>query len=45
MQPLQPVSGSDLQRFLSAPEELLQESVGLQLAIASLVSTRHRVVS
>ncbi|WP_292746758.1 hypothetical protein [Nostoc sp. NMS4] len=42
MQPLQPVSGSDLQRFLSAPEELLQESVALQLAI--LVSTRHREV-
>lgn len=39
MQPLQPVSGSDLQRFLSAPEELLQESVGLQLAIASFHQT------
>ncbi|PHM09222.1 hypothetical protein [Nostoc sp. 'Peltigera malacea cyanobiont' DB3992] len=39
MQPLQPVSGSDLQRFLSAPEELLQESVALQLAIASFHQT------
>ncbi|MEH1991268.1 variant leucine-rich repeat-containing protein [Nostoc sp.] len=39
MQPLQPVSGSDLQRFLSAPEELLQESVGLQLAVASFHQT------
>lgn len=39
MQPLQPVSGSDLQRFLSAPEELLQESVTLQLAIASFHQT------
>ncbi|MEH1999377.1 MAG: hypothetical protein V7L00_11620 [Nostoc sp.] len=39
MQPLQPVSGSDLQRFLSAPEQLLQESVALQLAIASFHQT------
>ncbi|WP_414512998.1 hypothetical protein [Nostoc sp. PCC 9305] len=39
MQPLQPVSGSDLQRFLSAPEELLQQSVELQLAVASFHQT------
>ncbi len=39
MQPLQPVSGSDLQRFLSAPEQLLQESVALQLAVASFHQT------
>ncbi|OYD90521.1 hypothetical protein CDG76_30290 [Nostoc sp. 'Peltigera membranacea cyanobiont' 210A] len=39
MQPLQPVSGSDLQRFLSAPEELLQQSVALQLAVASFHQT------
>lgn len=35
MQPLGLVSGSDLQRFLSAPGQLLQESVALQLAVAS----------
>ncbi|MEH1945405.1 MAG: hypothetical protein V7K77_00150 [Nostoc sp.] len=39
MQPLQPVSGSDLQRFLSAPEQLLQQSVALQLAVASFHQT------
>ena len=39
MQPLQPVSESDLQRFLSAPEELLQQSVALQLAVASFHQT------
>ncbi|MEH1987063.1 MULTISPECIES: hypothetical protein [unclassified Nostoc] len=39
MQPLQPVSGSDLQRFLSAPEELLQQSVALQLAVANFHQT------
>ncbi|MEH1942264.1 MAG: HEAT repeat domain-containing protein [Nostoc sp.] len=39
MQPLQPVSGSDLQPFLSAPEELLQQSVALQLAVASFHQT------
>ncbi|MEH2240878.1 hypothetical protein [Nostoc sp.] len=39
MQPLQPVSGSDLQAFLSAPERLLQQPVVLQLAIASFHQT------
>lgn len=39
MRPLQPVSVSDLQRFLSLPEELLQESRDLQLAIASFPDT------
>ncbi len=39
MQPLQPVSGSDLQSFLSAPEQLLQQSVALQLAVASFHQT------
>lgn len=39
MQPLVPVSGSDLQAFLSAPERLLQQPVALQLAIASFHQT------
>ncbi|MDF5710103.1 MAG: hypothetical protein PUP90_21150 [Nostoc sp. S4] len=39
MQPLQPVSVADLQRLLSAPEALLQESRNLQLAIASFPDT------
>ncbi|MDZ8135475.1 MAG: hypothetical protein RM049_09245 [Nostoc sp. DedQUE04] len=39
MQPLQPVSVSDLQAFLSAPELLLQQPVALQLAVASFHQT------
>ncbi|MBD2166961.1 hypothetical protein H6G04_21455 [Calothrix membranacea FACHB-236] len=39
MQPLQPVSVADLQAFLDTPEQLLQQSPQLQLAVASYIET------
>ncbi|GJD21881.1 hypothetical protein RIVM261_068370 [Rivularia sp. IAM M-261] len=39
MQRLQSVSASDLQAFLGAPEQLLQQPVELQLAVASFADT------
>ncbi|BAZ11925.1 leucine rich repeat variant [Calothrix sp. NIES-4071] len=39
MQRLQLVSASDLQAFLGAPEQLLQQPTQLQLAVASFVET------
>lgn len=39
MQRLQSVSASDLQAFLSAPEQLLQQALELQLAVASFANT------
>lgn len=39
MQSLHRVSAGDLQRFLDAPEELLGESRGIQIAVASFAET------
>ena len=39
MQPLVPISASQLQTFLDTPEQLLQQSEELQLAIASINNT------
>ncbi len=39
MQSLSPLSASDLQLFLANPEQLLQQSMELQLAVASFIDT------
>jgi hypothetical protein len=45
IQPLQSISTSDLQAFLSAPEQLLQQSVALQLAVASYPDTPRSLLA
>ncbi len=45
MQPFGSVSASDLQAFLDTPEQLLHESVELQLAFASFLDTPRSLLS
>ena len=45
MQPFGSVSASDLQAFLDTPEQLLHESVELQLAFASFLDTPRNLLS
>ncbi|MBW4511058.1 MAG: hypothetical protein KME64_31760 [Scytonematopsis contorta HA4267-MV1] len=44
MEPLQTVSVSDIEIFVSAPERLLQQSVALQLAVASFINTPRNLL-
>ncbi len=44
MRSLSPLSASDLQLFLANPEQLLQQSMELQLAVASFIDTPRNLL-